>query len=186
MNYISIFFIALALAMDAFAVSISCGANIKRSHLKKSVTAAFSFGFFQAVMPLIGWAAGMSFVEFIESIDHWVIFFMMLFIGLKMIFESGSLKDNPEKISFEGYKFLLVLSIATSLDALAVGISLSILRVEIFIPALIIGLVTFVLCLAGCYIGRFAKHIFAEKIEIIGGFILIIIGTKILIRHLTQ
>ena len=186
MNYISIFFIALALAMDAFAVSISCGADIKRSHFKRSVTAAFSFGFFQAVMPLIGWAAGMSFVGFIGSIDHWIIFFLMLFIGLKMIFESGALKEKPDKINFTGYKFLLVMSVATSLDALAVGLSLSILKIEIFTPALTIGFVTFVLCLAGCYIGRVAKHIFSDKIEIIGGLILIIIGTKILVQHLIK
>lgn len=186
MNYLTIFFIAVALSMDAFAVSITCGASIKQSHLKHSVTVALFFGFFQAVMPLVGWVAGSTFAEFIKSIDHWIIFFLMLFIGLKMIFESGSLKDNPKRLNFTSYKLLLLLSLATSLDAFALGLSLSFLQIKIFMPAVIIGLVTFVLCVAGGYIGRAAKHVFADKIEILGGLILIFIGTKILFEHLIQ
>jgi len=136
-------------------------------------------------MPLIGWSAGLSFRDFISGIDHWIAFGLLSLIGCKMIYESSKMEVNSKKIDPLNVYVLLMLSIATSIDALAVGLSLSFLNVSIALPAIIIGVVTFLLSIFGVYLGNRFGHYFERKIEIIGGLILIGIGIRILINHLT-
>lgn len=167
--------------MDAFAVSIASGAAYKQLHIVHTLRIAVFFGGFQAIMPLIGYFAGQSFLRYIAGIDHWIGFGILFFIGAKMIYESFQLEKttkNPANIDI-----LLVLAIATSIDALAVGFTLSLMSLNILIGVGIIGLVTFVLSLAGVKIGQKAGHLFDNQVEILGGIILIIIGVKIVIQH---
>ncbi|MDO9542414.1 MAG: manganese efflux pump MntP family protein [Kiritimatiellia bacterium] len=184
MTLISIFFIAVGLALDAFAVSVACGLAVKPLRLSYAFRIAFFFGVFQAFMPVVGWAAGVSLRLIIASFDHWIAFILLFAIGCKMIYESfGNEKKNfrGNAVSLGG---LLVLSLATSIDAFAVGISFAFLKEMIFLPASIIGVVTFALCLAGVWLGNRFGHIFENKFEIAGGLILIGIAIKILVSHL--
>jgi len=183
MDIISIIFIAFGLAMDAFAVSITSGLTIKQLRVNDALKIAIFFGLFQAIMPLIGWSAGLGFRDFISSIDHWIAFGLLSLIGCKMIYESSKMGINDKKKDPLNVYVLLMLSIATSIDALAVGLSLSFLKVSIALPAIIIGVVTFLLSLFGVYFGNRFGHYFEKKIEIIGGLILIGIGIRILINH---
>ena len=185
MDIISIIFIAFGLAMDAFAVSITSGLTIKSLKINNALKIAVFFGLFQAIMPLIGWLAGLSFRDFISGVDHWIAFGLLSIIGCKMIYESSKMDLNEKKIDPLNIYVLFILSIATSIDALAVGLSLSFLNVSIALPAIIIGIVTFLLSIFGVYFGNRFGHYFERKIEIIGGLILIGIGIKILIEHLT-
>ncbi len=185
MNLLSIFFIAIGLAMDAFAVSIASGVSIKNLRIRHILAIAFAFGFFQGFMPIVGWLAGMGFREMIASVDHWVAFGLLLLIGLKMIYESFAIEQEVKACDTAlNASRLLLLSIATSIDALAVGLTFSCVGVEIVTPALIISLVTFLLSTAGVIIGDKIGHLFEGKIELVGGIILIAIGTKILFEHL--
>lgn len=185
MNVLSIFFIAIGLAMDAFAVSIACGVAINNLRIKHILIIAFSFGFFQGFMPIVGWFAGMGFRDMIASIDHWVAFALLFLIGAKMIWESFTLEEEAKASDTAlNATRLLLLSIATSIDALAVGLSFSCIDVEIMAPALIIALVTLVLSIGGVIIGDKFGHLFEGKIELVGGIILIGIGAKILFEHL--
>lgn len=183
MDIISIICIAFGLAMDAFAVSITRGVTIKYLRIYSALAIATCFGAFQAVMPLIGWLAGLSLRNVISGIDHWIAFGLLCLIGFKMIYESFTVESRDKEINPLNVFVLLILSVATSIDALAVGISLSFLEISIAIPAIIIGTVTFLLTLLGVFIGKRFGHIFENKIEIIGGLILIGIGMKILIDH---
>ena len=185
MDIISIIFIAFGLAMDAFAVSITSGLTIKSLKIKNALKIAIFFGLFQAIMPIIGWLAGLSFRDYISSIDHWIAFGLLSVIGSKMIYESFHMESNKRKINQLNVYVLLIFSVATIIDALAVGLSLSFLKVSIVFPALIIGIVTFLLSILGVYIGNRFGHYFERKIEMIGGLILIFIGIKILFEHLT-
>ncbi|MBU0681325.1 MAG: manganese efflux pump MntP family protein [Proteobacteria bacterium] len=185
MNLLSIFLIAIGLAMDAFAVSIACGVSIKNLNIRHILLISGAFGFFQGFMPLVGWFAGMGFRDLIASFDHWVAFGLLLVVGGKMIYESFALsEDTPESDIALNASRLLLLSIATSIDALAVGLTFACLEVEIITPALIIGLVTLVLSIIGVVIGDKIGHLFEGKIEFVGGMVLIGIGTKILFDHL--
>ncbi len=185
MNPLSLIFIAIGLAMDAFAVSIASGFAVRKLHFSYALKIAFLFGFFQGIMPLIGWLAGSSIAGYISAIDHWIAFGLLSFVGGKMIYESTVFCEDDEcdKDPKRTY-ILLTLAIATSIDALAVGLTLSFIDVNIVTPALIIGAITFALSLAGVYIGEKMGHFFESKIEIIGGVILIGIGIKILLDHL--
>jgi putative Mn2+ efflux pump MntP len=183
-DILSILLIAVGLAMDAFAVSISSGVIIKKSKLKSALTIALFFGLFQAIMPIIGWLAGFGLRDVIAGFDHWIAFGLLCIIGCKMIYESFSLEPAENKTDPLNIYVLFVLSIATSIDALAIGLSLSLLNVSIILPVVIIGIVTFSLSFFGVYIGNKFGHFFEKKIEIIGGLILIGIGIKILIEHL--
>ena len=185
MDAITIIAIAFGLAMDAFAVSITSGITIKNLKVNNALKIALFFGLFQAIMPLVGWLAGLSLRGFIAEIDHWIAFGLLCIIGFKMIYESSKMEANNKKIDPLNVYVLLMLSIATSIDALAVGLSLSFLNVSIALPAIIIGVVTFLLSIFGVYFGNRFGHYFERKIEIIGGLILIGIGVKILIDHLT-
>jgi putative Mn2+ efflux pump MntP len=184
MHPVTIIFIAFGLAMDAFAVSIACGVTIKNLSIHHALKIAVSFGLFQAIMPLIGWMAGLSLIGIISGFDHWIAFGLLGLIGCKMIYESFKL-EKAEK-TFDPLKayVLLILSITTSIDALAVGLSFGVLRVLILKPVIVIGVVTFSLSLIGVVIGKRVGHFFEKKIELIGGLILIGIGVKILIEHL--
>ena len=184
MDMLNILFIAFGLAMDAFAVSITSGLTIKNLKIKHAFRIALFFGLFQAIMPLIGWLSGLTIKDFVMSIDHWVAFILLSFIGCKMIYESTKIESENIKTNPLNLYTLLMLSIATSIDALAVGISFAFLLVSIITPVVIIGVVTFILSFVGVFIGNLKGHLFEGKIEIIGGIILIGIGIKILIEHL--
>ncbi|MDP2167249.1 MAG: manganese efflux pump MntP family protein [Thermodesulfovibrionales bacterium] len=184
MDAFTILFIAVGLAMDTFAVSVASGIAVRPLRLSHVLRMAMSFGLFQAVMPIIGWSAGFGMRDFISGVDHWVAFGLLSIIGSKMIAESFSLKSKEKAAAPPGIYTLLILSIATSIDALAVGLTLSFLNVPILSPALIIGAVTFLLSLAGALLGRRFGHLLESKVEAGGGLILIGIGIKILIEHL--
>lgn len=183
----SILFIALGLSMDAFAVSISSGARTRHRLLQNALLIALFFGAFQAIMPAVGWAAGCSFASLISQYDHWIAFGLLSALGGKMIYET--LKDDEEESDGEGVlsltlSLLLALSVATSLDALAVGVSFACINASILVPVLIIGVVTFLLSMAGVVLGHRCGNAFGKKFEVVGGLILIGIGLKILISHL--
>ncbi|MBW1824278.1 MAG: manganese efflux pump [Deltaproteobacteria bacterium] len=184
MDIVSIVIIAVGLAMDAFAVSITSGITIKRLHINHALKIALFFGLFQAFMPIIGWLAGLSLRDYISAIDHWIAFGLLSFIGCKMIYESITVQSNKKEINPLNVYVLLVLSVATSIDALAVGISFAFLKVSIVTPVIIIGTVTFLLSYLGVYIGDRIGHFFENKIEIAGGFLLIGMGIKILVEGL--
>lgn len=185
MDIFTVLFMALGLSMDAFAVSVTSGCTIHRLRARHALRIALFFGFFQAVMPVIGWSLGLGFRGLISGVDHWVAFGLLSAIGAKMIYESTKLDAAEKRSDPLNIYVLIVLSIATSIDALAVGLSLSVLRVPIISPAVVIGLVTFSVCLAGVYIGDRIGHFFEKRIELAGGLILIGIGVKILFEHMT-
>ncbi|HOV39084.1 MAG TPA: manganese efflux pump MntP family protein [Spirochaetales bacterium] len=184
MTIITILGISLGLSMDALAVSITNGCIIKDLKVRQAFRIACSFGIFQAIMPLIGWAAGLTFSSYIENFDHWVAFGLLIFIGGKMILESRKLDNSCDDKSCLDVPTLLLLSIATSIDALAVGLSFALLNVPILKPILIIGGVTFVVCIGGVFLGNRIGHLAEGKLELVGGSVLILIGVKILIEHI--
>ena len=184
MNLATTLVLALALAMDAFSVSIASGAVYKRFNVAHAFRIAFFFGFFQAFMPIVGWLCGLTFKHLIESVDHWIAFGLLGVVGLKMIYEAFKLEESDKKTAEMTIGLLLTLSIATSIDALAVGLTLSLITNHIFITVVMIGLVTFILSYLGVFIGKHFGHIFENKIEMIGGLILILLGFKILVQHL--
>ena len=183
MNIVTIFFIAFGLAMDAFAVAITSGIAIKDVKANHAFKIALFFGGFQALMPVVGWLSGIGLKGFILGIDHWVAFGLLSFIGAKMIYESAKMGPAAKKSPLNIYT-LLILSIATSIDALAVGVTFAFLNIAIIIPVVIIGVVTFLLSFSGVFIGNRIGHFFEKKIEIAGGLVLIGIGIKILTGHL--
>lgn len=182
MKIIEIILIAIGLAMDAFAVSVCKGLSIKKIKISSLFIIASYFGIFQAVMPLIGFFLGMSFQSIVMSIAHWITFILLLLIGSNMIKDSIQNKNINvnEKIDI---KSMILLGIATSLDALAVGITFSFFQVNILLNVLIIGLITFMLCVAGVWIGYKFGNKLKNKAQIVGGIILITIGIKVLIEH---
>lgn len=189
MDILSILLIGVSLAMDAFAVSISNGITQTRSRFPHALVTALSFGFFQGLMPFLGWALGTSFSARIEKVDHWIAFALLAFIGVRMIVEAVRGGDGCQRGSAAfSLKTLLVLSLATSIDALAVGVSFALTGTAtlgaILRDASIIAGVTAVICLAGFYIGRRFGCLFKNKAEIVGGCILILMGGKILVEHL--
>jgi len=184
MAWTMIIVIAVGLAMDAFAVSVVSGSAYKQLHVKHALRMAAFFGGFQAFMPLIGSMAGLSLKEYITGCDHWIAFCLLSAVGAKMIYESFKIKSVEENLDPSNIFVLLALSVATSIDALVIGITLSFITSSIGVAVTIIGLVTFVLSYLGVVIGKRFGHFFENKIEIVGGLILIAIGAKILIGHL--
>lgn len=170
--------------MDAFAVSITSGITIRHLKIRHVLTISLFFGFFQALMPIMGWLSGISLRSIISGFDHWIAFGLLSIIGCKMIYESFKMESDKERIDPQNIYVLFILSIATSIDALAIGLSLSFLKIAIVLPAILIGIVTFSLSFLGVYIGNKVGHFFEREIEIIGGLILIGIGIKILVEHL--
>ena len=183
MHTAEILIIAAGLAADSFAVSVSSGAIIDSMCIRHAVRIALFFSFFQALMPWVGWSIGSITNDTFRAIDHWIAFVLLCFIGGKMIYESRTLKEGQNYVDPLNLYVLISLSIATSIDALAVGFTFSFLEIAIIEPILIIGAVTFFFSLAGTYIGTSFGHIFEDKVELIGGLVLITIGLKILLEH---
>ena len=184
MEFIAILFIAIGLAMDAFAVSITSGITIQHLKISHAFQIALIFGIFQAFMPVVGWGTGLNLKDFIVGIDHWIAFGLLIVIGCKMIYESLKMETGENRSNVLDIYVLLILSIATSIDALVVGISFAFLKISIIAPIIIIGVVTFVLSFLGVFLGDKLGHFCEKKIEAIGGIILIAIGIKILVEHL--
>lgn len=175
--------IAVALAMDSFSVAIANGLATKKIKTANAIRISAFFGFFQAVMPIIGWYAGAYILDLISQFDHWLAFILLAVIGSRMIYGSIKKKSNSITQSFS-IKVLLILSIATSIDALAVGLSIYVLNVSIIMLAIVTGVVTLTLSFFGVYIGCRFGCILRNKVEILGGIILVIIGLKILLEHI--
>jgi manganese efflux pump family protein len=184
---IEVFLIAFALSMDCFTVSVAYGAIIKKPKKSQAIKIALFFGFFQLFMPLLGWTANLSFHRFISQVDHWVAFGLLLAIGIKMIYEAFKKKSEEEELkkkkNLMSMYTLLLLAIATSIDALAVGLSFRALGYPVLISAIIIGATSFSISLLGVYIGKKIGHIVKNKIELVGGIILIGIGIKIILEN---
>lgn len=186
MNFFLVLGIALALAMDAFAVSIGISASLKGVTKIQMFRSAIAFGLFQFLMPIIGWSAGNSIQRYIEAFDHWIGFGLLLFIGSRMIYNAFKKEDESRQHNSDPTKgsSLFLLALATSIDALAVGLSLAVLQVAILYPAVIIGIVAFLMTIIGSRIGPLLGRFFGKRAELFGGVILIAIGIKILIEHL--
>jgi putative Mn2+ efflux pump MntP len=185
MSLITVVLIAIALSMDAFAVSISSGVTICKMHLRHALRIAAFFGGFQALMPVAGWSVGRLAADFITTFDHWVAFVLLSAIGGKMLWEAlFDKKDDEERSDPLNIYILLTLAFATSIDAAAVGISLSFLKVDIIQPSIIIGIITFLISLAGVFIGCKFGDKFGSKVEVVGGLVLIGIGIKIVVEHM--
>lgn len=178
--------LGVGLAMDAFSVSVSDGIFLGRPKAGQVIKIAFFFGAFQFIMPVIGYAAGSTFAGIIETFDHWVAFLLLVLIGGKMVWEAFfDTEDKTEEIKNPlAFKTLLLLAIATSIDALAVGVTFATIDSPVFLSSAIIGAVTFIISAAGVIIGSKFGDMFGKKAEIAGGIILILIGLKILIEHM--
>lgn len=196
MGLIELFILSLALSMDAFAVAICKGLSIRKASFKECIKVGLYFGGFQGGMPLIGFILGVQFKDYINTIDHWIALILLSFIGINMIRESMQ-KDNnceienlselaieKEEVNHLGLKSMVILAIATSIDALAVGVTFAFLEVNIITAVLFIGIVTFILSAIGVKIGNLFGTKYKSKAEFTGGVILILIGIKILFEHL--
>ena len=183
MELLSIITIAVGLAMDTFAVSIVTGAAYKQLHIRHTLRMAGFFGGFQAFMPVIGYLAGLTVKQYVSNYDHWIAFGILAAVGLKMIYESFKIKEKRKTPNPANLAVVLALAVATSIDALAVGITISLITHAIVLAVIIIGAVTFGLSFAGVYIGKKFGHFFEGGIEIIGGLVLIGMGLKIVIQH---
>lgn len=182
MSLIEIILIALSLSMDAFAVSICKGLSVYKMKLKHALIAGTYFGIFQALMPVVGFFLGKQFESLITSIDHWIAFALLGIIGINMIRESR--KESEEVNSSFSFKAMLPMAVATSIDALAVGITFAFLDADITLSAVIIGVITFVVSAAGVKIGNVFGSKFKSKAELAGGIVLVLMGLKILLEHL--
>lgn len=187
MGTVAVLLLAVSLAIDCFTVSVASGIILRRMRWRTFLTMAFFFGFFQALMPLLGWLGASHFSHLIEAYDHWIAFGLLAFLGIRMIREY--FKDS-EECSFDPTKLkvIITLAIATSIDALAVGISFAFTGFDdigsLFVPLLVIGLASFILSLTGNLIGIFFGKRFNLRMELFGGLVLIGIGVKILCEHL--
>ncbi len=183
MGIAEILLIAIGLALDAFAVSLAAGAGRKIEGHTGAIRLAFHFGLFQFLMPVIGWFIGFQLEPLVKHIDHWIAFILLSYVGFNMIKnafkKSDEIKGDPSKGIY-----LVILSIATSIDALVVGFSFAMLRVDIWYPSAIIGLVTASLSISGIYLGNILGIRFGKKMELVGGIILVCIGFKIFISHI--
>lgn len=186
-GFVELFLIGAGLSMDAFAVSICKGLGMSRLNMRQAAVISLFFGGFQALMPLIGWALGSQLTDFITPIDHWIAFGLLAFVGGKMLWDAFHEDDEDEGVQTDeklDLKELLMLAIATSIDALAVGITFAFLQVAIVPSITIIGLTTFVISFAGVAVGHFFGARFEKPATIVGGVVLILIGVKILLEHL--
>lgn len=186
MGFIELLLVGLGLSMDAFAVAVCKGLNMVKINKKNMFFIALTFGFFQGFMPFLGYLLGNSFEQYITSIDHWIAFVLLGLIGLNMIKESFEKDEECSGCENDvlDIKELLMMGIATSIDALAVGITFAFLKVDILQATLTIGITTFILSMIGVYIGNQFGSRFKNKAELAGGCILILIGLKILLEHL--
>ena len=183
MTFLELLLIAIGLSMDAFSVSICKGLTTKRFSWRMALICGLWFGFFQALMPVIGYFLGAQFQELIEACDYWIAFGLLVLIGANMIREAVWGKEKQQDGSL-GFKTMLLLAIATSIDALAVGVSFACIQVELWSSVLIIGITTFLFSVLGVKIGNVFGSKYEKSASIIGGIILILIGLKILLEHL--
>lgn len=183
MEIFEVLLISLGLAMDAFAVSVCKGLSMEKMNWKKAIIIGLYFGLFQALMPVLGYFLGTAFEQFITSIDHWIAFALLGAIGSNMIKESFN-KNSENCNDNIDIKTMVILAIATSIDALAVGITFACLRINIVLPVISIGIITFILSVIGVKIGNKFGDKYENKAEFIGGLILILLGIKILLEHL--
>ena len=186
--FIELFLLGIGLAMDAFAVSVCKGLGMRRLNKKQALIIGLYFGGFQALMPLIGWLLGSQFQKYITSIDHWIAFILLSFIGGKMMIEAIREWNEEETVDVMDapldHKNMLVLAVATSIDALAVGITFAFLDTPIIEAITIIGITTMVISIIGVVVGNFFGSRYKSKAEFIGGLILVLLGLKILLEHL--
>jgi len=182
MNNIELVILSIGLAMDATAVSLACSAIEQKAKKRVIVKAALFFGFFQAVMPLIGYTLGLTVKDLIQGVDHWIAFSLLSIVGGKMIIEKD---ENENKTVFDN-KNLLILAIATSIDALVVGITFSLISVDLIKSVITIGLITFAFSLAAGMAGKKLNKINPQYLKIAGGVFIVLIGVKILIDHLMK
>lgn len=187
MTTLEIWFTALALAMDSFTIAVASGLILKRITMRHFLTIALLFGLFQAIMPLMGWASSVYFYHFIEQYDHWIAFALLTFLGVKMI-RDGISGDEEHHFDPTRFTTVLTLSLAVSIDALAVGISFTCIGIstlqQLAFPLFAIGLTSFVLALIGCFIGSLVGSKLRFPVEPIGGLVLIVLAVKILVEHL--
>jgi len=183
MNFFEILLIAVSLAMDAFAVALSAGASGHGQKLRPALRMSFYFGFFQFLMPIVGWLAGTRLERFIKIYDHWVAFGLLALVGGHMLWEAFRREEHELPTDPTRGMRLLALSVATSIDALAIGLSLGMLRVSIWYPSVVIGVVTAGLSLLGVHLGNRLRGNFGRRMELVGGIILILIGLRILFSH---
>jgi putative Mn2+ efflux pump MntP len=184
MNILEVVFIALALAVDAFAVSLGAGSFFGKATPRQKFRLSFHFGLFQFMMPIVGWLAGAEIEQFIRDFDHWVAFGILALIGGKMIYDATTAKEEPITTDVSKGFPLVSLSIATSIDALAVGFSIGVVRSTIFYPSVVIGITASAMSLLGIYLGEKLSAKFGGKISIFGGIVLILIGANIVREHL--
>ena len=184
MSLLTIFLLAVGLGVDAFSVAIGIGASNNKKSWAPVLRLSLAFGLFQFVMPLIGWLAGSTVVDRIQSFDHWIAFALLVLVGGKMILEGFEKESDEQKTDQTRGWPLFLLSIATSIDALAVGFSFSLLKTDLLFPAAIIGVVCFMMTAVGMIFGKGLARIFGRKVEILGGMVLIVSGMKLLIEHL--
>ncbi len=185
MEIYALFLLAIGLSFDTFAVSISCGLIEKNIKFLRASRIAVIFAIFQAVMPIIGWMLGLSIKKYIAQVDHWIAFGLLSLVGIKMIYDSFK-KDEEKNFKPQDLKVILFLSIATTIDAFAIGITLAFLNVKLFLASFIIGAVTYTASMLGMLFGKNLGSRFGKKMEIIGGLMLIFIGAKILVDHLCK
>lgn len=190
MKIYELVFLAIALAMDAFAVSICKGVSFKKSYIKTGVVCGIWFGFFQALMPFIGWLLGQTVIEYIEAFSPYIAFGLLAFLGIKMIKEAFESRNETcpcqekQEDSSLGFKVMFVFAIATSIDALAAGLTLSAVNANIYIAILLIGVITFAFSFIGSIIGAKLGTKYQFKAELAGGIILILLGLKVLIEQI--
>ncbi|MFC1941545.1 manganese efflux pump MntP family protein [Chloroflexota bacterium] len=180
----SILFIALGLSADCFAVALSGSVSMGSVSLVQKIRTSLTFGFFQALMPILGWLAGRAVINLIADYDHWVAFALLAFIGIRMIWESMRNKEDHNKVDITRGLILLTLAVATSIDALAVGLTFAFLKVSIILASSLIGIVAFTATMLSFSIGRKAGELIGKRAETIGGVILIIIGLRVLLTHI--
>lgn len=183
MGIIELVILSIGLAMDAFAVAICKGLAMTKMKWKNGVIIGLYFGIFQAIMPFIGYLLGTNFQNAIVSIDHWIAFILLMGIGINMIKDALS-KEKEEASDSIKFKDMLILAIATSIDALAVGVTFAFLKVDILLAIILIGIITFIISVIGVKIGNIFGDKYEKKAEMTGGIILILLGIKILLEHL--
>lgn len=184
MGIIELIILSVGLAMDAFAVSICKGLSMSKMKWKNATIIGIYFGFFQAFMPILGYLLGVNFQDKITNIDHWIAFILLAIIGANMIKEALSKESEKQDDSIK-FKDMIILAIATSIDALAVGITFAFLKVNLYLATTLIGVITFIISVAGVKIGNIFGDKYEKKAELSGGIILILLGTKILLEHLS-
>ncbi|MFP4133424.1 MAG: manganese efflux pump MntP family protein [Halothece sp.] len=183
MQIITIGFLSAGLAADAFAISLTSGLLIKRIKLNKALKIALFFGIFQTMMPILGWLTGLAFRDVINGVNHWLVFILLVGLGLKMIYESFTQEKQASFNPLDNYT-LMGLAIATSIDGLAAGIGLSVLEIPLMVVVTTIGLITFLFSIIGVFMGHYFGHIFENRVEYVGGLVLIAVGTKTLLENL--